>query len=249
MTILCEHFSYRDHRGFIVALDSIDAPHNVRVTIGPVPAVHMSYPFLLEAGERTLCMPETSAAQEISLYASERFPDRWTKVATLVSGVAVVDATLFQHGEHWWLAGAEDAAFGANCELHLWYSSSINGPWRAHPGNPVKIDVRSARPAGAPFIADGVLYRPAQDCSATYGARVIINRVRTLTPTAFREEPLVAVDPERTGPYPSGLHTLSQVGNVTLIDGKRFIFVPAEFRRVLGKKLAAAFKRSRSSPA
>jgi DNA-binding transcriptional regulator/RsmH inhibitor MraZ len=32
---------------------------------------------------------------------------------------------------------------------------------------------------------------------------------------------------------------------VTLIDGKRFIFVPAEFRRVLLKKLASAFKRSR----
>jgi len=245
LTILCEHFSYHDHRGFIVAIESMSDPHSVRVAIGPVPAVHMSYPFLLEADERMLCIPETSAAQEISLYASERFPDRWTKVATLVTGVAIVDATLFHHGGHWWLAGSEDAAFGANCELHLWYAQSITGPWCAHPGNPVKVDIRSTRPAGAPFVQDGVLYRPAQDCSRTYGARVIINRVLTLTPSDFREEAFVAVDPERAGPYPNGLHTLSQAGNVTLIDGKRFIFVPAEFRRVLLKKLASAFKRSR----
>ena len=107
------------------------------------------------------------------------------------------------------------------------------GPWRAHPGNPVKVDIRSARPGGTPFVQDGVLYRPAQDCSRTYGGRIIINRVLTLTPLAFREEAFVPVDPEHAGPYPSGLHTLCEVGNTTLIDGRRFVFVPAEFRRVL----------------
>jgi hypothetical protein len=248
LTILCEHFSYRDHRGFIVAIEPMSAPAT-RVAIGPVPAVHMSYPFLLQTGERMLCLPEMSAAHEISLYASERFPDRWVKSATLIKDTAMVDATLFQHGEHWWLAGSEVAAFGANCELHLWYAPDIMGPWCAHPGNPVKVDIRSARPAGTPFVHDGVLYRPAQDCAETYGARVIINRVLTLTPREFREEALVAVDPDRAGPYPSGLHTLSQVGEATLIDGKRFIFVPAEFRRVLLKKLASAFKISRKAPA
>jgi len=248
LTILCEHFSYCDNRGIIVAIESMSSPRGVRVAIGPRPAVHMSYPFLLEADQRLLCVPETSDAREISLYASERFPDRWTKVATLVTGAAIVDATLFHHGEHWWLAGSEVASFGANCELHLWYAPSITGPWCAHPGNPVKVDIRSARPAGTPFVEDGVLYRPAQDCSRTYGARVIINRVLTLTPLAFREEAFVPVEPDRTGPYPSGLHTLSQVGETTLIDGKRFIFVPAEFRRVLIKKLSSAFKRSRVAP-
>lgn len=248
LTILCEHFSYHDNRGIIVAIESMSAPRGVRVAIGPLPAVHMSYPFLLEADNRVLCVPETSGAQEITLYEGERFPDRWAKVATLVTGTAIVDATLFHHGEHWWLAGSEVVAMGANCELYLWYAQSIMGPWRAHPGNPVKVDVRSARPAGTPFVQDGVLYRPAQDCSRTYGGRVIINRVRTLTPTAFREEAFIPVEPDRAGPYPSGLHTLSQIGNATLIDGKRVLFIPAEFRRVLFKKLSSAFKRSRATP-
>jgi hypothetical protein len=35
------------------------------------------------------------------------------------------------------------------------------------------------------------------------------------------------------GPYPDGLHTLSAVGNVTLIDSKRLVFMAPEFRRVL----------------
>jgi len=90
-----------------------------------------------------------------------------------------------------------------------------------------------------------VLYRPAQDCSRTYGGRVIINRVLTLTPLAFRETQVATVEPDRTGRYPAGLHTLSQVGDITLIDGKRVVFSPAEFRRVLLHYLRALGGRAR----
>ncbi len=188
LSILCEHMSYDDKRGYIVAIESMSAARAVRVAIGPATPVHMSYPFLLHADARMLCIPETSEAQEVALYECEHFPDRWIKVATLLAGTVIVDATLFHHGEHWWLAGSEMADRGANCELHLWYAPSITGPWSPHPANPVKTDIRSARPAGTPFVVDGTLYRPAQDCSQTYGGRVIINRVVTLSPLAFREE-------------------------------------------------------------
>jgi len=249
LTILCEHLNYRDNRGFIVAIESMSDARYVRVRIGPTPPVHMSYPYLVEGDERMLCIPETSEPQEIALYECERFPDRWIKLANFVTGRAVVDASLFHHGKHWWIAGSEVAPKGANCELHLWYSQSVVGPWHPHPGNPVKIDVRSARPAGTPFIEGGVLYRPAQDCSRTYGGRVIINRVFTLTPLEYHEEAVAQVDPDPAGPYPSGLHTLSKVGNITLIDGKRTRFIPAIIRRVLSKKLNEVLKRSNAPAA
>jgi hypothetical protein len=235
--ILCEHFSYHDNRGYIVALNPDEDAAATRVDIGPQPPVHMSYPYLLYEQGRLLCLPESSEAKEVACYELQRFPDRWVRVATLLRSEAIVDATVFRHGEYWWLAGSEVAPKGANCELHLWYAQAVSGPWHAHPGNPVKIDVRSSRPGGTPFLHDGVLYRPAQDCSNTYGARVIINRVHTLTPIAFHEESVATLAPDPNGPYPDGLHTLSQFGDLTLIDGKRRIFVPAEFRRVLMKTL------------
>ena len=86
-------------------------------------------------------------------YEVERFPDRWTKAATLVRGRGLVDATVFQYEFRWWLAACELADKGANSELHLWFAESLRGPWEAHPGNPVKTDVRSSRPAGTPFWA------------------------------------------------------------------------------------------------
>jgi hypothetical protein len=90
---------------------------------------------------------------------------------------------------------------------------------------PAKIDVRSSRPAGTPFEHDGILYRPAQDCSEFYGGRVIINRVNTLTPIDFAEEPVAVIDPYRDGPYSDGIHTLSGAAGAVVVDGMRRVFI------------------------
>jgi hypothetical protein len=231
-TILYEHFSYCDNIGYIVAMDAKLGAPGARVQIGPEQAVHLSYPFLFEVDGRLLCVPESSAAGEIALYEAERFPDRWKKAATLIAGRGFADATLFQHEGRWWMAASDVAEKGANSELYLWFAAAPAGPWQEHPGNPVKTDVRSARPAGAPFRVDGVLYRPAQDCSSSYGARVSINRILALTPDEFREEVVTTVNPDPRGKYPAGLHTLSRLGARTLVDGKRSVFAAAEFFRV-----------------
>ena len=245
LTVLCEYLRFDDNRGVIVAMepDSATPSRRLPVEIGPTPPVHLSYPQMLQIEGRTFCAPETHEARELALYELERFPDRWQKIATLLTDTVVVDATVFEHGGLWWIAGSEAAPKGANCELHLWHAQELTGPWQAHPGNPVKVDVRSARPGGTVFSRDGVLYRPGQDCSRTYGGRIVINRVTTLTPTAFAEELAAAVDPEAAGPYPRGLHTLSAVGNVTLIDGKRIRFEPAQFARTLRSWLNTLRKR------
>jgi hypothetical protein len=245
VSVLCEFLDYqRDGVGKIAALELSRSDTLVPVQIGPQPPVHLSYPMLLEADGRLLCIPETSAAREVALYELQRFPDQWRRLATLIEGRAIVDATLFRHGAYWWLAGAADGnEVSVGADLHLWYATAIEGPWTAHAANPVKVDVRSARPAGTPFVVDGFLYRPAQDSAETYGARVVINRIVTLTPECFREEPVAYVEPDRAGPYPDGLHTLSAVGNQTLIDGKRLAFSPGELRRMLRRMLKRRLRR------
>jgi hypothetical protein len=47
-----------------------------------------------------------------------------------------------------------------------------------------------------------------------------LNRIRMLSPTELAEEPVNVLTPDRHGPYPHGLHTLTGVDNVTLVDGK-----------------------------
>jgi hypothetical protein len=233
LTIVCEYLNYRDGVGVITAVTDPNTRALTPVHIGPGNPVHMSFPFLIEHDGRVLCIPETHQAAEVVLYEAERFPDRWRKVATLLSGTALADVTVFRYEDRWWLAGADTGLESPSADLFLWHAESIEGPWRAHANNPVKTDVCSARPAGTPFHIDGVLYRPVMDCAESYGGRVHINRVDTLTPTAFPEETVATVEPDERGPYPEGVHTLSAVGDVTLIDGKRSVFVQEEFRRVM----------------
>jgi hypothetical protein len=233
LTVLCEYLDQRNPRGVIVASDERgSAPSRTPVQIGPDVPVHLSYPYLLEVDGKLMCVPETHGAREIALYELVEFPTRWRRVAALIRDRALVDATPFFFGGLWWLAASEVASKGKTSELHLWWARELAGPYTAHAQNPVKVDVRSARPGGTPFVHEGVLYRPAQDCAATYGRRIVVNRVLELTPEAFREEPATTLEPDKTGSRPAGLHTLSAVGDYTLIDGKRFLFVPQEFWRV-----------------
>jgi len=241
LTILYEDFDYPVNRGTILAWNA-KSDRTLPVRIGPQPPVHLSYPYLFEADGRLLCLPEAHESGALVLYEVERFPDLWKPLATLALDRLIVDATPFFHGSHWWIAGSEPGVKGASSELLLWYADRITGPWTGHAGNPVKVDIRSARPGGTPFWHDGALHRPAQDCSRSYGGRIVINRVTTLTPHAFAESPVAVVEPIAGDRYGEGIHTLAQVGDITLIDGKRTLFVPSEFRRTARHFLANGWR-------
>src|SRR5690606_24256465 len=112
----------------------------------------------------------------------------WTLEGVLLDDIHAADATLHEIDGRWWMFVCSSAKGQHNWdELHLYHADSPMGPWAPHRRNPVKIDVRSARPAGRLFATDG-LYRPAQDCSVRYGYATAINRIRALSPSEFREE-------------------------------------------------------------
>jgi hypothetical protein len=227
--VLCEEFDYRDRRGFLSAARVRAA--GAAAEWKPVlrSDVHLSYPFLIERGGAVYCIPESSEADEVALYEASEFPFAWKRRATLLAGFAGADATAFEHEGRWWLlCTGKD---GPNRCLYAWHAPDLFGPWAPHARNPVKIDARSARPAGTPFTAGGRLLRPAQDCAGGYGRRVALMHVRTLTPVEFDEERVAWIEPDRRGPCPDGLHTISSAGSATLVDGKCYRFVPREFVR------------------
>jgi hypothetical protein len=208
------------------------------------PGVHTSYPYLVEHRGGLWMLPETAGARELVLYEATEFPRRWTRATTLIRGLAVSDATIIEHDGRWWMFATRND-HGVNNDLFVWHAESLTGPWVPHAANPVKTDARSCRPAGTPFVKDGILYRPGQDSSRTYGGRVVINRVEVLTPTDFSERPVAAVEPSPSSEYPAGLHTVAAAGGNTLIDGKAIRFVPEALAFAVGRKLSGS-RRSKA---
>jgi hypothetical protein len=178
---------------------------------------HLSYPFLLEHEGNLYMVPESGRNSTIEVYRCVDFPLRWRLERVLLEGLRCVDATLHRSAERWWMFanGAAGDSRVFDDELHLFYADRLLGDWRAHPRNPVKSDARCARPAGALFMRNGALHRPAQICVPRYGAGLSINRVLRLTPHEYAER-----QTERFLPQGEvlGLHTVNRAADLTVVD-------------------------------
>ena len=220
MAILFEDFSYPGEKGVISSLgleEGSSVEKRRRVIEEPH---HLSYPYVFTYEGVLYCVPESGDAGEVRLYRYSREGRRWERKGALLKGRGFIDSTIFEYGGFWWLfCSLKEADPGLN--LFAWYASEPCGHWMEHSNNPIKTDIRSARPAGAPFRHRGSLYRPGQDCSESYGGRVVISRIVELSPSRFKEEFAAAVGPYERSPYPDGLHTLSGSGSVTVIDGRK----------------------------
>jgi hypothetical protein len=239
--LFCEEFDYSVSKGRIVLAEMSDRKILELRTIIELP-IHVSYPYLLHENGELYCVPETHEAEEIGLYKIVGFPHLWKKVGVLVSHFSGLDSTLFRYQGRWWLTSAD-----VDYRLFIWHAMTLLGPWIPHSSNPVKSNIESSRPAGTPFTHDGYLYRPAQDCSKTYGGRIVLNKISQLTPTEFNEKAAAFIEPDPDGPYPDGLHTISASGDITFLDGKRTRFIKSAFKKALTvdiQRLATAVRIS-----
>ena len=244
-TLFVEHLDYRIGRGEIWAADLPPGRDPAEACFGPlqVASTHLSYPFpFLDDRGRWCLTAENWEAGGAPLWREAA--GAWQPAGQLFGGRPVVDPTLWRAPDRWWLfCTFQDEA--PNARLQLFHAPAPEGPWTPHPANPVKTDPSSARPAGPLFVVDGTLIRPAQDCSRSYGAAVVLNAVRRLDAAGFREEPVRRLEPVR-GPFPHGLHSFCPAGEVTLIDGKRWRAHPLELARKLLFGLRARQRRRAS---
>jgi hypothetical protein len=239
--VLYERFSHRTGLGSIECMSHLDGRNEIQkldLQIG----THLSYPFTFQVDERVLCLPEMAAERRQVIYALDPgMPPR--VLCSVAENVAMADPTLFRYGELFWIA-YNDADLGLHENLCLLSASRIDGPWSPHPLNPVKVDVRSSRPAGAPFHLGGNLFRPAQDCSDSYGCALTMNRVIACTPSWYQEEPVAILLPNPDGRFPDGLHTFSVGPNGILMDGKRTILD----WNILLQRLWKRVRKTRTTP-
>lgn len=196
---------------------------------------HLSYPFFFEEDGRTYFFPENALGNPLQAYLLNKATNTW-ELHGIVLNKRVLDATIVKKENTYWLFCTMPGP-GKNSELHLYYSSSLMGPYQPHSGNPVKKDASGSRPAGNIIMVDGEWYRPTQNCRYYYGQSIVIQRITQLNPDKFREEFYMELTPPGGSEFSYGWHTINGHGNCTVIDGQRLHFEPLQqIKRRLFKK-------------
>lgn len=101
--IFYEEFPFATNRGYIacITLDkSMNIISNQAVLQRPY---HLSYPFIFEYNNNLYMLPETNENKTVEVYRCIGFPDCWELEKVTVSDIPVVDATLFEANNKWWL--------------------------------------------------------------------------------------------------------------------------------------------------
>lgn len=230
--ILAEEYLFYDDRGKITCL-TVDKKtmQLVRKEIILDEEHHLSYPFVY--GDHIIPEGYKSGA----LYAYKKLHDEAGYQRIKLWGEGLVDPTLLQYDDHYWIfATTKKTTRDAVSKLSIYFSDQL-GEFKSHANNPVKIDPRSARPAGQFFRYQGKLYRPVMDCEKSYGRFIRIMEVKRLSINEFEEQEVLSLSGVNTWPYTMGFHTFNVYDGFILVDGYR------EYYDYLRKPFFVKFKK------
>lgn len=176
---------------------------------------HLSYPFT--CGDYII--PEGHRSGATYAYKKVNGGERYRKVK--ISENALIDPTLLVYGDRYWIfATTKKVQSDAVTKLSIFHSGRF-GAFIPHEKNPVKNDIKSARPAGNFFEYRGKLYRPAMDSEKSYGRKVRVMEVKRLTVQDYEEQEVLVLSSEHAPPYNMGLHTFNVYENCIIVDGYR----------------------------
>ncbi len=216
--VFVEEFPFETQKGIIChfTIDEHGAATPPKMVLSR--PYHLSYPNVFQRDGQFWMIPETSANNAVELYRAVNFPDKWIFEKTLIENVRADDVTLIDHEDRLWMfAAVSDWQSSQWDALGLFYADDLLGDWTPHQANPVLIDAGAARPAGAMYHKNGVLWRPAQDCRSGYGAGLALCRVERLDPERFEQSVMHRFAPKGQNGL-IGLHTLNEDHGLEVID-------------------------------
>lgn len=197
---------------------------------------HRSYPYVFEHQGAIYCMPEANQTNKLVLYRFDENELSLREDCVLLEGFPIVDATLHFHNNRWYMFLVNQKK--SHTHLDIYHSENLKGPYLPHENNPVMIDCQKARPAGKLFNHQGKTIRPSQNSTEHYGQSIILEEVNLLSEKMFISSQYGEITPIAESSYNKGIHTINSDDDITVFDGKRFIFTFSGFKQQLKQKIS-----------
>lgn len=131
---------------------------------------HLSYPNVFKWNNRYYMIPESSDCRQIRLYVAENFPYEWQLCSVLKDdGNLYTDNSIEIIDNHIFFI----TFYEKNSERYSEYYELDLEKLKLLKPNLGDV-FQNLRPAGNPFLSNGMLVRPLQDCKEYYGKAVLI---------------------------------------------------------------------------
>jgi hypothetical protein len=186
---------------------------------------HLSYPFIFIENDKTYIIPESSEDNNVYLYQFDDVNKKLINPVIIIKNQPLIDCTLLKYKNKYWIFATEKGK-NSNCDLHIYYSDQITGPFNKHKLNPVKSNLYGSRSAGKIFTSNNEIFRPSQNCVESYGYSVVINKIIKLSEYEFEESKIIELKPSDIDSRIKGIHTLNTIDDLIIIDGLVKIFSP-----------------------
>lgn len=175
---------------------------------------HLSYPFIFEEDNEIFMIPETGGNKRLEVYICVNFPDKWELYSTAFDGEIVTDVTYFKDANnHQWIF------LNRGVDLYIYQIDSLKfKKIDSHLHNPVSMDCRKSRNAGAIFKINDDYIRPNQaNTFGVYGRALRLSKIINLNLNIYEEEELTVIEPHFCKGV-IGIHHLHQVENMFVFD-------------------------------
>ncbi|HEX4887570.1 MAG TPA: hypothetical protein VFV37_05935 [Luteibaculaceae bacterium] len=219
LSVLAEEYSYRTRSAKIVAMDPATGSTGTPTEI-LADRKHLSFPAVFTEDKRVILIAESSGEHRVEARIIHGL-DEIAQPVTLLEE-PLFDTVMHRDGVYYWLLGSKK--LGNTDALYLYFANDWNGPYTAHPGNPVVQHPAYARNAGNLFMKNNRWIRPAQNGVETYGAFVSFMEVIRLSPTEYEERHIQNLKPQRHWSHSEGLHTFNFLGDYAVIDAKKHVW-------------------------
>jgi hypothetical protein len=227
LEILLEEFNFKTDHGKIslLKLDKSFKQVNRKVLLDT--GSHLSYPFIFKDSNKTYIFPEAGKSGKFSCYEYDPI-NQSIKFVRDILDIPLLDATILKRDGKFWVIGS----LGDNIKgysLYIYFSNNLFGPYKAHPGNPVKSRLDGVRSAGSFIEVDGIIYRPAQNCANVYGESITIFKITELSEINFNEEfhMNIRINDSNSSNYGMHtIHTINAIDDIIMVDGIKWTFSP-----------------------
>jgi hypothetical protein len=215
--IIYEKYNWNKKKGHIEVSERLTQ----RIVFKLKADFHFSYPFVLEDSNEIYIIPETHQTNSIDLYKWNDNKQEMEMTKTIIDNFPGVDNTILKHNNKYWLFCTTSKYKMSDHQLNLFYADKLTGNWTPHPLNPIVTSITNSRPAGSFIKIGGKIIRPSQNSGLTYGGKIVFNEIIELSETKYAEKIIEVFSPEDfKNKSIKGIHTISPLGNSTLIDAK-----------------------------